>query len=1041
MQVDASHVADIIRVKRSSTFKLPRSHQDMALNTLFNASKKQDRYTCVMACGAGKTLVGLWHAEQLQARKILVLLPSLGLINQTLHEWLHNTSLSSLRYLCVCSDLSVDSDEDLVQYRTEELDFQVTTQSSEVAQFLNACTGNDTVVIFSTYHSASVVGKGLDQNSCFDLIIFDEAHKTAGEVGKAFSYALYDKNITAVKRLFMTATPRVLNHYHVNRNNKSNIKNHYISMCDQSLYGPIAYSLNFKKAVELGIIVDYKIIISVVTSEIVDSVLRKANVKFKNKKIDALTIAHMLSIQHAAQKHGIKKLITFHSNVKSAESFNNYICEHGFNILEDFNAFHVNGKMSAAKRSQYITVFKNSNNGILTNARCLTEGIDVPIVDMVAFLCNKRSRIDIVQATGRVMRRAPGKQMGYILLPFYIKHDHNNIQKSLENLKYVDYADIWHILKILNDYDDSLNDIINTCNERIGEFDSVEHAILQKKIVVDSPNELEFDLLKDTIKTLSVEILGDPWSYQYGVLKKFKRDNKHCNPSPSCCENIKLVNWVIGQRYFYKKGDLSPERIEKLNSLGFIWNPYDAQWDGFYDDLVSFKRQHGHCCVSARFTKNKFLKKWALDQRALYRKGKLSEDRIDKLNKLQFVWDIYEYDWQEKYEALKEFFQENGHCNLPVGYCSHGLNIYTWLHCQYKLFSDGNLSDNKIKKLVATGIDFYNRKRKVAKNKRFELGKFKEALLQYKMIHGNCYVSQRVDDELYYNAIKIRKLYRENKLKEEDIVFFEKIGFNLEIDRSWMMQYELMVDYYNQNGHCDFSSSENKNLYGWKKQQLVCFRKNKLTKSKLNLLEKIGFPWKRRVARPHSYYIKKLERCYNENGKVELNFLDLKTRKWLERKRGENLKKIIDPDIKSKIEKYGNLLDPVRNNMWDNYISMLIDFKKEHGTMLIFRGVSQYKNLYAWTASVRLLKKQGKLSHDRESQLNELGFIWDTENYKWDIYFEKAKNVIRDPNFSSTMVEYGWLNNQKVKIKKGRLSKDKIDRLKSLGISLFSDIE
>ena len=203
----------------TKVIKAARPHQQEALAALYKAAQKQDRYTCVMACGTGKTLIALWHAEQLQARKILVLLPSLGLLNQTLHEWLANTQLPSLKYLCVCSDQSVANDDRLC-YRPEELDFQVTTQSSEVTQYLKACAASDTVVIFSTYHSANIVGEGAGKDYSFDLIIFDEAHKMAGEAGKAFSYALYDQNIKAAKRLFMTATPRILNHYQVSRSNK-----------------------------------------------------------------------------------------------------------------------------------------------------------------------------------------------------------------------------------------------------------------------------------------------------------------------------------------------------------------------------------------------------------------------------------------------------------------------------------------------------------------------------------------------------------------------------------------------------------------------------------------------------------------------------------------------------------------------------------------------------------------------------------------------------------------------------------------------------
>jgi predicted helicase len=217
----------------------------------------------------------------------------------------------------------------------------------------------------------------------------------------------------------------------------------------------------------------------------VNNILRSATVKFKNRKVDALTVAHMLATQHAVHKHGVNKLISFHSRVDKACDFQAMVGEHWFDLLNNFNAQHVSGAMPASQRAQQITSFKNSSNGVLTNARCLTEGIDVPVVDMVAFLCNKRSRIDIVQAAGRVMRKAPGKQTGYILLPFYIKNDEtHHIEETLKKLKHADYSDIWYILKILADYDDSLKDIINISLSCQDEIDNVSHSILSKKIII-----------------------------------------------------------------------------------------------------------------------------------------------------------------------------------------------------------------------------------------------------------------------------------------------------------------------------------------------------------------------------------------------------------------------------------------------------------------------------------------------------------------------------------------------------------------------------
>jgi predicted helicase len=212
--------------------KGPRSHQQQALNALLPELRKRNRVTAIMPCGSGKTLVALWIAEALECggstgstplssssrkriqsavkpahSKILVLLPSLALLRQTLHEWLHETSLPSLAYLCVCSDPTVKHDLDAVATPQSDLDFQVSTDNRTVREFLDAPFAG-AKVIFSTYQSARVVGEALRKGEAFDLGIFDEAHKTAGREGRNYAFALEDSNLPIRKRLFLTATPR-----------------------------------------------------------------------------------------------------------------------------------------------------------------------------------------------------------------------------------------------------------------------------------------------------------------------------------------------------------------------------------------------------------------------------------------------------------------------------------------------------------------------------------------------------------------------------------------------------------------------------------------------------------------------------------------------------------------------------------------------------------------------------------------------------------------------------------------------------------------
>ena len=222
-----------------------------------------------MACGTGKTLVALWVAEPRQASRILVLVPSLALLRQILHEWLRETSLPSLAYLCVCSNATVKEGLDAIDTKQSDLDFQVSTDAASVRGFLDA-PFNGAKIVFSTYQSAPVVGAALKPGEAFDFAVFDEAHKTAGREGRNYAFALEDSNLPIRKRLFLTAT---LRHYNPHQHDREGDAQLVFSMDRPEVYGPQAFRLTFAEAARRGIICGYKVIISVITSEMVTNEL------------------------------------------------------------------------------------------------------------------------------------------------------------------------------------------------------------------------------------------------------------------------------------------------------------------------------------------------------------------------------------------------------------------------------------------------------------------------------------------------------------------------------------------------------------------------------------------------------------------------------------------------------------------------------------------------------------------------------------------------------------------------------------------------
>jgi predicted helicase len=226
----------------------PREYQEKALRDISACLSENDRAHVVMACGTGKTLIALWSAERLGARQILVLLPSLSLLRQTLQEWSkHNSWGRNYSYICVCLDPTVEKVSDEIRIDPTEVDFRVDTDPAIVRQFLGSPTER-VKVVFSTYQSSPVISEAMGRIEAFDLAIFDEAHKTTGLKATNFAMALSNDNIRIKKRLFVTATPR---HYDINkRDENGDLK--YVSMDDEAMYGPRAHTLTFAEAAKGG---------------------------------------------------------------------------------------------------------------------------------------------------------------------------------------------------------------------------------------------------------------------------------------------------------------------------------------------------------------------------------------------------------------------------------------------------------------------------------------------------------------------------------------------------------------------------------------------------------------------------------------------------------------------------------------------------------------------------------------------------------------------------------------------------------------------
>ena len=369
-----------------------------------------------MPCGTGKSLTAFWIAKKMGVKSILVAVPSLALLQQTLKVWTREFLINGIEpeWFCVCSDGTVKDEQDDYVTDTSDLGIKVDTDPKLIKQFLRKKTSKIKVV-FTTYQSGRATSKG-SKGFTYDLGIMDEAHKTVGSKTKEMAHLLHQKNVKIKKRISMTATERLFR----------GDSDEFMSMDDPRDYGSLIYELSFKEAINSKpqIISDYKIITFGITVPEIEEIYNSnkyLEVKKVLKDITARELASALALRKAIKQYKIKNAISFHRSIKRADNFRTQqnLISKIYPEYGKLKSFHVAGNMPTSYRANQMREFAKSK-GLMTNARCLTEGVDLPAIDCVCFTDPKRSKVDIVQAAGRALRLSKNKKFGYILIPIFI---------------------------------------------------------------------------------------------------------------------------------------------------------------------------------------------------------------------------------------------------------------------------------------------------------------------------------------------------------------------------------------------------------------------------------------------------------------------------------------------------------------------------------------------------------------------------------------------------------------------------------------------
>ncbi|MBH2030524.1 MAG: DEAD/DEAH box helicase [Moraxellaceae bacterium] len=513
-----------------------RDHQRPALSAVRYGLAEADRGKLIMACGTGKTFTSLRIAEELAGRgkNVLFLVPSLALLSQTLDEWTQQTSLG-IRSFAVCSDSDVGKkkDDDNIVVGISDLKFPATTNPQSLVKAFKARdlfkpneANEDMNVVFSTYHSIDVIAEAQKAGFPeFDLIICDEAHRTTGATFEGDDESKFvrihnNDYVQGKKRLYMTATPRI---YGDTAKETEGVT--LCSMDDKSLYGEDLYVITFSQAVKMDILCDYKVIVLAVEESHINRQLQGLLKDENNSlKVDdaakivgcwkalakqglynpdgtiakpmerAVAFCQVIEKEYKGKKHKVssKQITEMFSAV--VEAYQQAEMDHLYRTEEDpyidpslklnCEVKHVDGGMNATEKKEKITWLKETapenTCRILSNVRCLSEGVDVPSLDAVLFLTPRNSQVDVVQSVGRVMRKADGKQLGYVILPVVIPAGVEPEQALNSNEA---YRVVWQVLNALRAHDDRFDAMINKLEFNGKDVSRMEVIAVADKVV------------------------------------------------------------------------------------------------------------------------------------------------------------------------------------------------------------------------------------------------------------------------------------------------------------------------------------------------------------------------------------------------------------------------------------------------------------------------------------------------------------------------------------------------------------------------------
>ncbi len=541
------------------------------------------------------------------------------------------------------------------------------------------------------------------------------------------------------------------------------------------------------------------------------------------------------------------------------------------------------------------------------------------------------------------------------------------------------------------------------------------------------------------------------WNEMFIFAKQYYEYNGNLLvPSKYTTENkMYLGSWIRTQRKHYKNGMLSKEKVKLLESIGMVWDPFEAQWQENYGEAVKYYKENGDLLVPYNYTTDKGVKlgAWIRNQRDSYKKNHLSNDRLKLLKRIGMSWNTLESQWREKYELAILYYEEKGDLLIPYDYMTDkGIKLGAWINTQRYLYKTNKLSEEKIDLLTRTGM--------VWEPLDVQWDACYKLAVNYYKEHHNLLVSSHYATKDGTNLgqwlVRQRTNYKSKKLSQEKIKLLEKIGMIWDpLEAQWREYYEHAEKYFKQNGHLlipqKYMTDGNCTLGSWIGVQRRAYKKRVLLQEKVELLERIGMVWDTYDSRWMEFY-KLLVDYYNTNGNslVPLRYVcenGIKLGIWVSRQRAYYREKKLSQSRVELLEKVRMVWDPA-DETWNDVYVIAKQYYEEHNNLsiastCIYKGV----NLGSWITTQRRNYEDGSISDKQIEMLNRIGMEWvytNNPDYVWEKnyktvldFYSKYKHLYIPISYvTEEGVRIGvWLHDRKIEYNNNELSEERKRKL------------